>query len=377
MSIPSSLAHGRAKHVALDGASLATSGSSAAHGPHVEGGPVEVAIPGAVLHADAELTVRRTPSSHVGDLSAADVAVDTDFGSCRYTSLAGAGYQVRWGSYGYRSGLWHAEEADETALALLAQLAGSGDRSGSGAEAAHLRSGEVSLVVVPGGWRKGAVTRESRGSAFDLLLSRDYVLELAGRHPQLLDGVANRLVRRQPGTITARGSRITPRKWALIQRVRDLGAGVTDGSGSLVLEAAVLELLALQLDPGDRAASSERLRLSRADVDGIHAARDLLLDRLDDPPTLAELARHAVTNEFKLKRGFREIFGTSPYAYLLDHRLELARSWLLDTDWSIARISRRVGYREPAHFTNAFRRRYGVPPSALRRNLTTFEDAVE
>jgi AraC family transcriptional regulator, transcriptional activator of the genes for pyochelin and ferripyochelin receptors len=71
-------------------------------------------------------------------------------------------------------------------------------------------------------------------------------------------------------------------------------------------------------------------------------------------------------NEFKLKRGFREIFGTSPYAFLLQHKLELARNYLLDTEWSIGEIARRIGYRDPAHFTHAFRKQYGLRPSDLR-----------
>lgn len=366
MPSPSSLAHGRATRVASAGASLAESGSSGAPGADGVG---DVAIPGGAFRADAAIRFQRIRSSCLGDISGADFAVDTDAGSCRYTSLAGAGYQARWGHYGYDSGLWHAERSDETMLVLYAQLAGSGDRSGSGAENIELRSGEAGLMVVPAGWRTGAVTRATRGSAFDLLLSRTWVLELAARHPRLLEPVTDHLIREQFGRVMG-SARITPRMWTLIQRIRDLGDVATEGSASLVLEAAILELLAWQLG-GAGPHRTTRLKLSRADVEGIHAARDLLLERLDDPPTLAELARHAMTNEFKLKRGFREIFGTSPYAWLLEHRLELARAWLLDTDWSIARISRRVGYREPAHFTNAFRRRYGVPPSTLRRAPTT------
>lgn len=337
------------------------------NGTSERGGFGGIALGGGAVRAHGDLMLHRTRASTIGDLEAAEFRVDTAFGTCHGTTLEGPAYQVRWGSYAYQPGLWYAESANQTALALYAQLGGSGDRSGRGPDGVELRSGEASLVVVPAGWSSGGLTRESRGSAFDLVLSRRYVLELAGRHPRLLEPVADRLEREQPGSVEEASGRIAPRAWGLIQRVQRLGGSADSGSGSLLLESAVLELVAVQLAGPDPVVSTGGVKLSRADVDGIHAARDLLLERLDDPPTLAELARHARTNEFKLKRGFREIFGTSPYAYFLRHRLELARSWLLDTDWSIARIGRRVGYRDPAHFTNAFRKHFGVPPSALRR----------
>lgn len=87
---------------------------------------------------------------------------------------------------------------------------------------------------------------------------------------------------------------------------------------------------------------------------------------MKDPPTLAELSKLVGTNEFKLKGDFKEVFGTTPYAYHLKHKLELARSYILDTDLTIAEIAYKVGYSDPAHLTNAFRKQYDIPPSELR-----------
>ena len=112
--------------------------------------------------------------------------------------------------------------------------------------------------------------------------------------------------------------------------------------------------------------SSNGHSLSSLELERIHRAKEILTDRLEDPPTLAELSKLIGTNEFKLKSGFKEVFGTSPYAYHLQHKLELARSYILDTDLTIAEISYRVGYSDPAHFTNAFRKQFDIRPSDLR-----------
>ena len=46
-----------------------------------------------------------------------------------------------------------------------------------------------------------------------------------------------------------------------------------------------------------------------------------LTQRMDDPPSLVELARKVGINDYKLKVGFREVFGTTVYKYLHTHRM--------------------------------------------------------
>jgi AraC-like DNA-binding protein len=256
---------------------------------------------------------------------------------------------------------------DEPCIELCFQLRGAAERVVNASDVdLGLGAGETSVVVVPAFRASHELERDLRGAAFDVTLSRSYFMELAGRHPELLQGVAEMLLANRFGVMSPSHMRITPQMWGIIQRIQSDTAAAS--VGSLFFEAAILELLALQLQQPQRSVVSDGIELSRAEVDGLHAVRDLLLGRIDDPPRLAELARHAMTNEYKLKRGFKALFGISPYAYLLQHRLELARRYLLDTDRSIAEIARRVGYRDPAHFTNAFRKGYGVRPSDLRRS---------
>lgn len=95
-------------------------------------------------------------------------------------------------------------------------------------------------------------------------------------------------------------------------------------------------------------------------------AREILLARMTDPPSLVELAHLVGTNEFTLKRDFKTLFGTTVFEMLRQHRMARARALLLDTELSIQEVAERVGYRHGSHFSTAFKRTFGHPPSHLR-----------
>jgi AraC-like DNA-binding protein len=127
-----------------------------------------------------------------------------------------------------------------------------------------------------------------------------------------------------------------------------------------------LELLVRVLDAGLADAGSRAP--TRTERDQLFAARALLDERLDDPPTLSEVARRIGLNEFKLKRGFKALFGRTLFSYLTEQRLELALRLLLDTDKTAAEVGFELGYRTPQHFNEAFKRHFGVTPKSVRKN---------
>jgi AraC family transcriptional regulator len=73
-----------------------------------------------------------------------------------------------------------------------------------------------------------------------------------------------------------------------------------------------------------------------------------------------------------LLRTFRQVFGQSPHQYLTNLRLEHARQLLTTTDQPVGDICVAVGFTSLASFTRLFRRRYGRPPAAYRRQPGDF-----
>lgn len=137
----------------------------------------------------------------------------------------------------------------------------------------------------------------------------------------------------------------------------------------LFLLSKSLELLVLVADSCLSASEKEAVFLKKkGDREKMIAARDLITERLADPPTLSELARLLGTNEFKLKKGFKEMFGKTIFAYLREQRLLLSRQLLLDTDQTAANISTQLGYSTPQHFNRDFKKRFGKTPNMIRKN---------
>src|SRR5262245_26530393 len=94
---------------------------------------------------------------------------------------------------------------------------------------------------------------------------------------------------------------------------------------------------------------------------------DYLNAYLDRNISLPELANLAEMSQFHFLRSFRASAGKTPHRYLIDRRVEVARSILLHEDVPLAEVAYRVGFADQSHLTRHFRRIVGVPPGSLRR----------
>lgn len=132
----------------------------------------------------------------------------------------------------------------------------------------------------------------------------------------------------------------------------------------LYLEAKALELIAMlvgqELEIQDRKPNPH---LFKPDVvERIHYAREILLKRLQNPPSLIELARAVGLNDYLLKLGFRHCFGTTVFSYLHCYRLEQARQLLETRELKVSEIAELVGFRSHSYFAVAFRTKFGLSP---------------
>jgi len=137
------------------------------------------------------------------------------------------------------------------------------------------------------------------------------------------------------------------------------------GARQLYLEAKGLELLANLISALEDLEQAASPNLSQYDRDRLETARQILVARRQDPPTLPELARRAGLNEAKLKAGFRTLFGSTVYGYLREYRMEEARRLLLARRHSVSEVAAEVGYANPSKFAAAFRRKFGMSPSSV------------
>ncbi|MFK0375336.1 helix-turn-helix transcriptional regulator [Pandoraea sp. NPDC090278] len=112
---------------------------------------------------------------------------------------------------------------------------------------------------------------------------------------------------------------------------------------------------------------SPRDRVTRR---AVFAARDVLNERLQAPPSLPLLAREVGINVNKLCAGFRQQFGTTVHGYVRERRLATAFELLSARRISVSEAAWQCGYTD-SHFAKVFRARFGMLPNTLTRETAT------
>ena len=132
-------------------------------------------------------------------------------------------------------------------------------------------------------------------------------------------------------------------------------------------ENCVRELLFFHLAQGKASLPGE---LDNKDISAIYQADSIIASNLNEHFTIDKLSRLTGTNQFKLKRGFRQIFGMGVFRRLLFLRMEHAKTLLETTDKTIGEIANLAGYDTAAGFIHAFRREFDMTPREWRNQQT-------
>jgi AraC-like DNA-binding protein len=141
--------------------------------------------------------------------------------------------------------------------------------------------------------------------------------------------------------------------------------GSEDAKG-MYMYARVLDLLWLLQENYLRALQPRTVYIKTDyDKERIVFARNYLLTHMNAPPSLIQLAAIAGINEFKLKRGFKEMFNQTVFGYLADVRLEMARRALREKQKTITQIAFELGFSSLQHFSAAFKKKFSVSPTNI------------
>lgn len=142
-------------------------------------------------------------------------------------------------------------------------------------------------------------------------------------------------------------------------------APVSASLHSLFLTSKTYELVALGLER--LSMENSDCRLTPADIERLKRARDILSESLSDPPSLIALAHEVGINDFKLKKGFKILFDTTPFGYLKERRMLAAHTALMKGEESVTTVANQVGYTNLGHFAAAFRKQFGTTPKAIKK----------
>lgn len=205
-----------------------------------------------------------------------------------------------------------------------------------------------------------------RTSMFFIQFTKDAFLRLTGNANEALSLFSEAVLNKQSTLLSPANLPVDAGMLNLIRNI--VHCRYQEGLKKMYLLSKSIEFLVLQAEASNAALlpAYKYLKTSH-DEECIRYARDYIMDHLDMPPSLSDLAKIVGINEYKLKRGFKEVFGNTVFGYLADARLDLAKNNLLESKQPAAEIAAALGYSSLQHFSYAFKKKFGHSPNKLRR----------
>jgi AraC-like DNA-binding protein len=159
----------------------------------------------------------------------------------------------------------------------------------------------------------------------------------------------------------------------LCQRTRNVLAGLlnhnySDSLENIFVNAQTQTLLLYSLDCMDDKKLDVincKFLSNEADREKVTKAREVLLQHIGQPITIKQLSRRVAMNECYLKKGFKEMFGTTIFDFYQSQRMEHAKYLLYEKGLSVTEVSALLGYSSISHFSTAFKKHTGLKPCEL------------
>ncbi|SDS41113.1 AraC family transcriptional regulator [Gramella sp. MAR_2010_147] len=138
---------------------------------------------------------------------------------------------------------------------------------------------------------------------------------------------------------------------------------LTPSIKNLYFKAKAYELLSLYFNKAENPDLEQCPFLSdEENIKKIRRAKDIVIARMAEPPSLQELSDEIGLSLKKLKEGFKQIYGDSVYSFLFDYKMEYARKLLETGEYNVNEVGLKVGYSTASHFIAGFKKKFGTTP---------------
>ncbi len=294
--------------------------------------------------------------------------LDTDEQLCKIPQLLGEGYErnvnlsdqldLNLSDYEYRDDVLVKIPTNEHQLHFSVLLAGKFTDDN------NEQVGEGNTLICGGGIQKEGVWETKKGQRLiytNVSISHELFANFfTGENPETNTWL--RELVKEHDWQTQLFPRTTPAIQGVAQQI--FNCPFQGATKKMYLQGKALELISLQfatvLDNGGKKQTSPRFKPDT--IARIHHAKDILHCRLQNPPSLLGLAEIVGVSDRTLRSGFRQLFGTTVFNYLLQKRMEKAESLLREGNYSVAEVANLVGYSHLSLFASLFKRQYGISP---------------
>jgi AraC family transcriptional regulator, transcriptional activator of the genes for pyochelin and ferripyochelin receptors len=141
---------------------------------------------------------------------------------------------------------------------------------------------------------------------------------------------------------------------------------LTGSLGQLMIETSLVQIILIQLHAIYYSKDILSAEAGTRDIEVVQGLKEHLNKTFLEEHSLENLAREFGVNTSKLMALFKKVFNKSIFEYLMELRMEYARELLQEKDYLVTEVARTLGYKNPNHFSAAFKKRFGFCPSKVR-----------
>lgn len=229
--------------------------------------------------------------------------------------------------------------------------------------AVDIPSGHYNFFFLPK--VKGSLTYDcSKRKTVEINFNKRFLKRVFGS--SLMDASADyglALKNNTPFLMWEQSKPITPHLLIIIQEI--INCTFEGSIKKIYLESKVIEILTILFNDiknrkpiDNEIAQDEYLKIIEAE--------SILRKNLKNPPTIPELSILTGLNQHKLKYNFKQVYRKPIFTYVTDLRMEKAIQLIAKQGYTISEAAYEIGYKNPQHFTAAFKRKYNYLPSRLK-----------
>lgn len=289
-----------------------------------------------------------------------------EFGSITFQHFAGNGFNIWFSNYDIAHQTTMIGKADLPVIELHSWFASDVLIQWDGLGNIPVQKFNYNLSYVPFVNNTATFLANKSYTAFDVHFELPYLEAMANYFPSL-DNFLDKVVNNQPAKISTRDRFLSPVMIEIVNAV--LRCPFSNGAAGRFIESKIMELLLYALEDLSGNDPLVPIKLSAQDIECLHEAKRLITEDFQNKMSLIELSRKVYLNDFKLKKGFKYLFGTTVFEHMNNERMKQAKEMVLDKQFSFLYISVALGYQSESSFNKAFKKYYGVTPGYVRKHM--------
>jgi AraC-like DNA-binding protein len=242
------------------------------------------------------------------------------------------------------------------------------DKAGNGREI-NIKNGQAAMFYFPDSEGYIKLYGDEPVKILSLHISPEFLNSFVEGDYDGLPGELARLMKGEREIFFFNKNDMSPAMLIALQQIFD--SELKGPARKIHLESKALELITLELSGViERQGQQSVYSLKHGEKEKIAEIRNLIIEKIADPPSLFELASQAGMSHSKLNYGFKKMYNTTVFGFVRDYRMELSRKLLEDGRLSITEIAYEAGWSSPSHFSRQFRKQFGAAPKKYQSGRT-------